>query len=237
MQVNDISITSPYQGFYNAYNILAAVSLAGLAGIEAPAIKKAIASYQPRAGRLEAFTVKGKKAVLVLVKNPTGLNQSLTMLNLDHRLKNIFIALNDNAADGRDISWIWDADLEIVTEQAEQIKWVICSGQRSGDMAVRVKYGGFDPGRIIIQTDLQEAIMQAIDLESEIAYILCTYTALFRCRQILGRLQKKYPSGRLGKNCLPRRPDYMNNFRIAHMYPDLLNLYGDGEICSVSRKE
>ncbi|MDD4801861.1 MAG: MurT ligase domain-containing protein [Syntrophomonas sp.] len=193
MQIDSMSITSPFQGLHNAYNILAAVSLAKLAGIEEEFIQSAIANYQPTAGRMEKFKILGKKVVLVLVKNPTGLNQSLATLVQDPAVKNLFIALNDNAADGRDISWIWDADVEVISSDQAHINQIICSGKRSGDMAVRIKYSGFEPAPIVVKPSLEEGIESAIRRESEACYILCTYTALFASRKILLRMQKKYP--------------------------------------------
>ncbi|MEN6463156.1 MAG: MurT ligase domain-containing protein [Syntrophomonas sp.] len=191
MKVNDLEIKSPYQGFYNAYNVLAAVAFSSIMGISSDVIQSAMASFKPRAGRMETFVINGKKTILILVKNPTGLNQSLSMLASDTTEKNLFIALNDNAADGRDISWIWDADVEPVTEAAAVIKQIVCSGQRSGDIAVRIKHTGFDPQRIIIKTPLQEGIETVVYGESKITYILSTYTALFQCRKILVKMQKK----------------------------------------------
>ncbi len=191
LKINELPVRSPYQGFYNAYNILAAVSMAKRLGIADEAIQVAISRYQPRAGRMEKFLISGKTALLILVKNPTGLNQSLAMLGQDPAVKNVYIALNDNAADGRDISWIWDADVEILAREQESINWMVCSGQRSGDIAVRAKYGGFDSDKIIIESGLKEGIRLAVQKESEISYILSTYTALFECRQILLKLQKQ----------------------------------------------
>jgi UDP-N-acetylmuramyl tripeptide synthase len=191
MKISDLEIKSPYQGFYNAYNVLAAVAFSSIMGISSDVIQSAMASFKPRAGRMETFVINGKKTILILVKNPTGLNQSLSMLSSDTTEKNLFIALNDNAADGRDISWIWDADVESVTEAAAVIKQIVCSGQRSGDIAVRIKHTGFDPQRIIIKTPLQEGIETVVYGESKITYILSTYTALFQCRKILVKMQKK----------------------------------------------
>ncbi len=205
VQIDHLLIESPYQGFYNAYNILAAVSLGKLAGIQEDVIQKAIANFQPSAGRMETFLIRGKKVLLVLVKNPTGLNQSLAMLAQDSASKNLFIALNDNAADGRDISWIWDADVEVITDDEARISRVICSGQRSGDMAVRVKYSGFDAENIIIKPSLEAGIEIAISLDSEVSYILCTYTTLFASRNILARMQKKYPAPAQGKERTPEK--------------------------------
>lgn len=190
-QVNNLPIQSPYQGFYNAYNILAAVSLAKRMGFPDETIQTAISSYHPQAGRMEKFIINGKAVLLILVKNPTGLNQSLVALTQETANKNVFMALNDNAADGRDISWIWDADLEILANRQEDINYLICSGLRSGDIAVRAKYAGFDPARIVIKTRLQEGIARAVEGSNDTAYILSTYTALFTCRQILLKMQTK----------------------------------------------
>jgi len=197
-EINNLAVESPYQGFYNAYNVLAAVSLARLSGMDTDVIQKAIAEFRPQAGRMETFTIKGKQVVLILIKNPTGFNQSLSMLAMDPAAKNLFLALNDNAADGRDISWIWDADVEMLVPEADAINRVICSGQRSGDMAVRVKYAGIPTTKIFIQTELEDGIWQAINEESSISYILCTYTALFASRKILLRLQKQYRAPQRG---------------------------------------
>lgn len=194
MSVNQLEIFSPYHGFYNAYNVLTAVALGHLLNVPGKVIQAAIARFQPRAGRMETFYIKGKKVTLVLVKNPTGLNQSLAMLLSDHSSKNLFIALNDNAADGRDISWIWDANLETVADPDAGINKVICSGLRSGDIAVRVKYAGVATDDIIIKTNLAEGIETAVRLNSTVSYIFSTYTALFECRKILRKMEHR--SGR-----------------------------------------
>ncbi len=135
--------------------------------------------------------IVGKPCLLILVKNPTGLNQSLSMLQLDPAEKTLFFALNDNAADGRDISWIWDADVETVTRSEARIRKIICSGQRSGDIALRIKYAGYSTDDIRIESRLQEGIALTVAEANETAYILCTYTALFSCRQIMLKMQKQ----------------------------------------------
>jgi len=192
-KVNNMEIESPYQGFYNAYNILAAVSVAKLVGVRDKAVKEAIAAFKPQAGRLETFNIAGKKTVLILVKNPTGLNQTLSMLTNDPASKDVFIALNDNAADGRDISWIWDADVEVLSAQEARVLKIVCSGLRSADMALRVKYAGIDTEKIIIESDLKEGICATIKQQGEVSYILSTYTALFNCRKILVKLEQQRP--------------------------------------------
>jgi UDP-N-acetylmuramyl tripeptide synthase len=191
LMVDDLKINSPYQGFYNAYNVVTAVAAARIVGISGQQIQRAIARYQPQAGRMETFHINGRPAVLILVKNPAGLNQSLATVIQDQAYKNLFFALNDNDGDGRDISWIWDADIELIEEEQDWIKHIVCSGLRSGDMALRVKYAGFPVERLDIKTDLKEAIEHIAGLEGEVIYLLSTYSALFECRKILLDLQKQ----------------------------------------------
>lgn len=192
-RVEDARIRSNYQGFFNAYNLLAAFSMSRLLGIESPIIEKALSNHRPRAGRMESFEIGGKECMLVLVKNPTGLNQSLSALLNTPGVKDIFFALNDNAADGRDVSWIWDADMEMIDSRQQDINMMVCSGQRSGDIAVRAKYAGLDTRKIILEPDLKAGIKKAVSGPGERAYILCTYTALFAARKIMVRLQKESP--------------------------------------------
>lgn len=189
--VNDLEISSPYLGFYNAYNILAAVSVAKLVGIQDDVVQKAIASYQPRAGRMEQFMIGDKKAIQVLVKNPTGLNQTLATLNTDVSSKALFFALNDNHGDGRDVSWIWDAQVEAISSIDSGVKSITCSGLRSGDAALRFKYAGFDEEIIEVKSDLEAGIKACLNNEAEVYYFLCTYTTLFPSGKILSRLARK----------------------------------------------
>jgi len=188
-KIGDLRLESRFKGFYNAYNILAAATLALEAGFSKDNIRRAIASHQPAAGRMETFMVGGKEVFLILVKNPTGFDQSLAMLTGDSHPKNVFVALNDNAADGRDISWIWDTQAELLARSEDKITGLICSGQRSGDMALRFKYAGLDTGKIAIEPDLRRAIEQTLNLGGQVTYVLCTYTALFACRKILLKLR------------------------------------------------
>ena len=190
MNINGLEVESPYQGFYNAYNILAAVSVAKSLGMSEPAVQTAILNYLPRAGRMEEFKINEKRVVLILVKNPTGLNQSMAAVKNDTNPKSLFFALNDNAADGRDISWIWDADLEMLSDEDANITKVVSSGIRSGDIAVRFKYSGIDPTIINIESDLEKGIMASMDHAVPVVYVLSTYTALFDCRKILSKMHK-----------------------------------------------
>lgn len=189
--VNDIHITSPYQGFYNAYNILAAVAIAKLVGLQDASIIQAIYKYQPRDGRMEKFNINGKRVVLILVKNPTGLNQALSVLENDFLDKNILFVLNDKAADGRDVSWIGEADLEVITNLDYKIKEIVCAGSRSEDMAARIEDTNFPLENTHMIPAVEPAIKKTLSIASEVSYVLSTYTALQECRQILVKMEKQ----------------------------------------------
>lgn len=192
-EVASSSIRSQYQGFFNAYNLLAAFAMSRTLGIEEPAIERAFSAFRPQAGRMEYFDIQGKPCWLVLVKNPTGVNQSLSAVLNGTGRKNLFFALNDNAQDGRDVSWIWDADFEVLEPCNKEIFSMICSGQRSGDIAVRIKYAGLQEDKIRIVPDLLKGIKSTLEGEGQSNYILCTYTALFAARKIMVDLQHKNP--------------------------------------------
>lgn len=190
-EVGSANIRSQYQGFFNAYNLLAAFAMSKTLGIGENAIEKAFAAFRPQAGRMEYFEISGKPCWLVLVKNPTGVNQSLSAVLNGRGSKNLFFALNDNAQDGRDVSWIWDADFELLEPCNNEIVCMVCSGQRSGDIAVRVKYAGLKVNKINIIPDLSKGIKSTLEGKGQLNYILCTYTALFAARKILVDLQHK----------------------------------------------
>ncbi|MEQ8173710.1 MAG: MurT ligase domain-containing protein [Syntrophomonadaceae bacterium] len=190
-EVESTCIRSQYQGFFNAYNLLAAFAMSKTLGIGEPVIEKAFAAFRPQAGRMEYFEIQGKPCWLVLVKNPTGVNQSLSTVLNGRGSKNLLFALNDNAQDGRDVSWIWDADFELLEPCNKDIVSMVCSGQRSGDIAVRVKYAGLKAEKLKIIPDLARGIKCTLEEEGQLNYILCTYTALFAARKIMVDLQHK----------------------------------------------
>lgn len=163
-------------GLYNAYNALGAISQALMFGIDYDIIVKAAATYQSIFGRAERRMINGHKALIQLIKNPTGASEVLKTVDLS---SNIVIAINDNYADGRDISWLWDSDFEQLANAEYPI---ITSGIRAKDMALRMKYAGVNPKNIIIQEDLRKAIELAAsgnNPEQKIT-ILPSYTALLK---------------------------------------------------------
>ena len=121
---------------------------------------------------------------MILVKNPAGCNQVLNFLtNLDGDAVFV-ICLNDNYADGRDVSWLWDADFELLKDYPNTIS---VSGIRAYDMAVRMKYAGFAQEKIEVIEDIKEAVFSAIDSinEGEQLLIMPTYTALLEMQKFL----------------------------------------------------
>lgn len=173
------------QGFYNIYNALAAFSVGILLGIELEKIIQGLEEYKPAIGRMETFNYNGKPAFLNLVKNPTGFNEGINTLLSINGTKNVFIAINDNDADGRDISWLWDVDFELLGVAHKDIERFICSGLRGQEMALRLKYAGVPIDKIKIINSMEEAIKEALEGLSENTYLFSTYTALWPAQKIL----------------------------------------------------
>lgn len=163
-------------GLYNAYNVLGAVACAMENGIDYQTIKKAASTYKSIFGRAERRIINGHKTLIQLIKNPTGASEVLKTVDLS---SNIVIAINDNYADGRDISWLWDSDFEQLKNAQ---KLVITSGIRAKDMATRLKYAGIPQEKIIVEEDIKSAIALAAksdNIEERIT-ILPSYTALLK---------------------------------------------------------
>ena len=159
-------------GLYNAYNALAAISLGFETGMNQDEIQKSLDTYQAIFGRTEKRTINGNPAVIQLIKNPTGASEVLKTVDLK---SNIVIAINDNYADGRDISWLWDSDFEQL-KNAEKL--VITSGCRANDMATRLKYAGIPQEKIIVEPNIKKAIDKATTTGK--TTILPSYTALLK---------------------------------------------------------
>ncbi len=170
----------PLSGVYNKYNVLAATLLLKQIGFDFKQINDAFKKFSPVFGRQEKISYKGKKIQLFLAKNPTSFNQSYTAIK-DIRAENLLLVLNDRIPDGRDISWIWDIDLQGM----ENFKNIIISGTRLYDMALRIKYEGCRNFQTI--ENLEKAINTGIDLigKDEILFVLPTYSAMLEVRKIL----------------------------------------------------
>ncbi len=167
-------------GLYNAYNALAAIALSFELGLNQTEIQHALDSYKSIFGRTEFRTINGHQALIQLIKNPTGASEVLKTVDLN---SNILIAINDNYADGRDISWLWDSDFEQLKNAK---KLVVTSGTRAEDMALRLKYAGIPQDKIIIEKSLEKAIelVSKSDNKEEKITILPSYTALLTINKL-----------------------------------------------------
>ena len=180
------SIRVPLAGLYNAYNALAALAAARALDVALPTATRAIASFRPAFGRLEQVHVAGRTLRLVLVKNPAGFNAAIAALLETERRPRILAALNDRDADGRDVSWIWDADFETL---APAITHVVVTGIRSRDLANRLKYAGLGRERFEVVDDWSGAIDRAVGgvPPGDELVVLATYTAMLSLRGELAR--------------------------------------------------
>jgi UDP-N-acetylmuramyl tripeptide synthase len=209
--VAEVKLSLP--GLYNVYNALAAAALATALEIGLPEIVAGLQGTRAAFGRAETVMldlepkpagdiadvgthppakhppVKSQRELqILLVKNPAGANEVLRTLALEPGEHDLLGVLNDKIADGRDVSWIWDADFELL---AGRIRRATCSGTRAPELALRLKYAGIDPARIRVQADLSQALNEAardVPVESEsIAplYALPTYTAMLALRELL----------------------------------------------------
>jgi UDP-N-acetylmuramyl tripeptide synthase len=176
-------VTVPLPGLFNVYNALAAAAAASHLGVSIEAIRQGLKSYKTLFGRSEKITVHGKHVLIQLIKNPAGASQAIRAVTSDKNAR-ILIAINDNLADGRDISWLWDADFE---QLAWHEKKLVVSGQRAEDMAVRMKYCGIKSENIVMNAKLDKALDQALNMvqPGETLWVLPTYTCLLELQKIL----------------------------------------------------
>jgi UDP-N-acetylmuramyl tripeptide synthase len=174
-------------GLYNAYNTLAAVTVARAVGVDSLVIREALAQFRSAFGRIERVTWRDRHLTLALVKNPVGFNEVLRMLTAETGGLTVptMIAINDLYADGRDVSWLWDVDFELLAEGDGQLS---TTGLRGADMTNRLKYAGVDAQRISsLPANLDaglDAFVESVPAGGS-AYILPTYTAMLEIRRLL----------------------------------------------------
>jgi UDP-N-acetylmuramyl tripeptide synthase len=173
-------------GLYNAYNALAASAVCRAFGVPAPVIQRSLAAFRSAFGRIERLTYKGREITIALVKNPVGFNEVLRMLVNQGELRvPTLIVINDLDADGRDVSWLWDVDFELLAAGDAPLS---TAGIRGSDMANRLKYAGVRSERILpLGDEMERALDRFVDSvpEGAVAYILPTYTAMLKIRRIL----------------------------------------------------
>jgi UDP-N-acetylmuramyl tripeptide synthase len=173
----------PLPGLYNAYNALAAIAAALQLGVEPELVRGGLESMHAVFGRVETIEVDGKPVSILLIKNPAGANEVLRTLRLESNGGlDLWVALNDGIADGRDVSWIWDADFELLAGAARR---VICAGTRAPEMALRLKYAGWPSAAIAVEDRIGDSLQRAVAQADHHLFALPTYTALLELRTLL----------------------------------------------------
>ncbi len=180
----EIELELPLPGLYNVYNALAAVAAGLQLGVSTERIAAALGEVRAAFGRVETIEVGGKQVSILLIKNPAGANEVLRTLRLEAQQEpvDLWIALNDGIADGRDVSWVWDADFELLTDQ---VRRVVCAGTRAPEMALRLKYAGWPADSIEVIPGIEAALDRAVATAPGRLFALPTYTALMELRKLL----------------------------------------------------
>jgi UDP-N-acetylmuramyl tripeptide synthase len=198
-----LEMNLPLPGLYNAINGLAASAAALLLGIAPARARDTLDRFSAAFGRIERVDAGGRALLLALIKNPVGASETVRMLTTsvvssplsvavdhgpqttDHGL-HVLVAINDNYADGTDVSWLWDADFERL---AGRVAHAVVGGTRAADMAVRLKYAGVEPECILVEPDLARALDAALARlpTGATLYALPTYTAMLALRAELAR--------------------------------------------------
>lgn len=250
------SVHTPQPTPYAAYNLVASYALCREVGIPTADFQRAQDAFNPRNGRLQRYRLGGRDVLLNLAKNPTGFNQNLKIVEADRGPKMVAFFINDQVADGRDISWIWDIDFEELADQSDTV--VFAGGSRAHDLAVRLKYAGIEAAVIENIEDAFArlgALTAAAVLPADAAvYAIANYTALPPVHAALNAMEVAEPaeaaepaasdlaSPSHAEGAGPKAPSHDAAASasatatatseppvvIAHMLPDLLNLYGDG---------
>jgi lipid II isoglutaminyl synthase (glutamine-hydrolysing) len=177
------AVRLPLPGLYNVYNAIAAAALCLQIGATLDQVVSGLEAATAAFGRAEEVAVDGGSLKLLLMKNPAGANELLRTLALEPGELDLLAILNDLTADGRDVSWVWDADFELLVPR---VRTVTCSGTRAAELAVRLKYAGVDPARLKVIPDLATALDSALAgaVDGRV-FALPTYTALLALREEL----------------------------------------------------
>ncbi|MDQ0201605.1 MurT ligase domain-containing protein [Neobacillus ginsengisoli] len=224
--VNGEEYPTTLKGTYNAYNALFAISACQALGMPLKEIKKGMTTYQKTDGRMQEFVIGKERWKLNLVKNPTGGNVTLSEFLQSNEKKQLMFCLNDHLADGEDISWIWDIDMELANR--EEVETFIASGKRAYDAALRMKYAGIPEEKIRILPSLKHAVFFAKEMVVP-AYIMATYTCLSPMVSILSQearvIRKEEPNnGVTTIPFLPRHSKPVWGQRKYHMFKKALRM-------------
>ena len=240
----------PAPAVYLVYNVLAVCAAAASCGVPFACVDEVVRSFAPRNGRLQRYELGGRSALLNLAKNPTGFNQNLRIIMNESGPKAVAFFINDKEADGRDVSWLWDVDFQELAGAENLVAYA--GGMRRNDMQVRLKYAGVNAALVNGARDfVEQARRDAPDAD---LFLIANYTALPGVKEDLDALAEAsdgdVPAGETSVGARSARPSTVVDGRaeraptgdpvtdatpgnretltIVHLYPELLNLYGDG---------
>ncbi len=255
-RVDAQKVRAPFNGAYMVYNLAAVGAAADLLGCPPPALQRAIDAFDPQNGRLQTFDLDGRRVLLNLAKNPTGFNQNLKIVAQDPGRKVVAFFINDKVADGCDVSWLWDIDFEELCASGELA--VLAGGLRGRDMQVRLKYAGIqadvvaDADDLLARIDVLPRDVNAYLIANYTALPGLQDALNRRTREGSASGAAGTASGAAGASAPQLRQPCVRAedarasghpgdsdadasgaageapLVIAHLYPDLLNLYGDG---------
>jgi UDP-N-acetylmuramyl tripeptide synthase len=177
-----VEVALPLPGLYNVYNALGAAALTTALGAPPADVVAGLEAVAAAFGRAETVRLAGRDLLMLLVKNPAGANEVIRTLALEDGEHDLLAVLNDHTADGRDISWVWDADFELL---AGRLRRVTCSGTRAAEMALRLKYAGVPEDRLVVEPSLSAALDAATAAGSGRLVAIPTYTAMLELRREL----------------------------------------------------
>ena len=174
-------------GAYNIYNAIGCVAGLSSLGIDNKTIIKALEEFNGAFGRMEQFDCNGNKLNVILVKNPAGFSQTMSFLKSINDECTLIFSLNDNAADGKDVSWIWDVDFSDIFSKPN-IKEIYVTGKRCYDMAIRLKYEGVGDREIkVIENEDYEKLVDIAENQGRDVYIIPTYTSMMTMRPVIAK--------------------------------------------------
>ena len=179
--------TPKLNSVYNIYNMTAVAGVSKIYNIDQKITDKVISGYTVRNGRMENFMLGDRKATLNLAKNPVGANMTLRVMNEMKGEKELLFVLNDNVADGLDVSWIWDINFSVF----ERVTRVVTSGTRAYDIAVRIKCSGYDADKIVVRPDLDSAVEELAKTHGR-KFVIANYTAVQPTRNALKKYSEKH---------------------------------------------
>lgn len=182
----DKEFKTKYDSIYNIYNVSAALTISKIYGVSYKTSYNTIKDFELNKGRFEKLIINNNETIMNLAKNPTGANVTIKIMNRDEDRKELLFVLNDNVADGKDVSWIWDINFNVLNK----VDRVITSGTRAYDMAVRIKNSGFNYKKIECYPYIEEAVNNLYKTDSK-KYIIFNYTAVNETRMSIIKYKEK----------------------------------------------